>query len=104
MPFDYTEFDIIIGPTADDRLFSTLDLYSDGILNTDEAIKLVNDIHYSEQIAIRKQAVIDSGKVKFISAKEIFGQERAVKLNEFRTDAKLASERTAQLIRQIKKR
>ena len=57
-PF-YNQFDILIGPTADDRLFETIGLYLNDYIDTDEAIKRINIANYSIQIVFKSQRAID---------------------------------------------
>ena len=53
MPFDDGKYDIIIGPTADDKLFNVIDLFSDGFISSENAIKVINCMNYSNQLVIK---------------------------------------------------
>lgn len=67
---DYMEYDIIIGGVADDKVYDTIELYFDGLLEKSEAI---NRLRYEDpnlQICIRTQEVIDK-YVRFLGSEEI---------------------------------
>ena len=101
--FDASKYDVLIGPTADDKMFNTLDMYADGLLSVDETLKILNCMDYSRQIAVKSQHVIDNN-LKFVSSKEIFGEEKEHYISLFRQDRVEANRRTEDLIRNIKRR
>lgn len=100
--FNDKEYDVIIGPTADDKLFSTLDMFNDGLLSVDDTIKIVNCMNYTDQIAIKNQKAIDNA-LKYIGSKELTGQERQHYIELFRNDRNEANQKTQELIRKIKR-
>lgn len=101
--FDDSDYDVLIGPTADDKLFNTLDMYADGLLSTEEAIKVINCMKYSNQIVVKKQIVIDECLV-FKGSKELRGQEKDYYITLFRQDRMDANKKTEEMIRSLKRR
>ncbi|MCR5837646.1 MAG: DUF3990 domain-containing protein [Lachnospiraceae bacterium] len=59
------DFDIIIGGVANDRVFNTIELYFDGLIDKTEAIKRLKYEKPNLQICIRSQDVIQ----KYLSYK-----------------------------------
>lgn len=98
-PFDDTDYDVIIGPTADDKLFATIDLYTDGIITKEQTIEVVNCMNYSDQVVFKNDAAIRKALV-FREAKELKGFEKQELFNKMVEDRKQASKRANELIRQ----
>ena len=101
--FNENKYDVLIGPTADDKLFSTLDMYADGLLSTDDTIKIVTCMNYSEQIVIKNQEAIDNN-LTFVSSKQLYGQEKQHYIEMFKKDREEANKRSELLIKTIKRR
>jgi len=59
-----TNFDIVFGPVANDRLFATITLYEQGILTADAAIEQLKTYLLYDQISFHSQKVIDFLKFK----------------------------------------
>ncbi len=100
LPFDDALYDVIIGPTADDKMFNIIDLYTDGLISADNAVKVLNVMNYSEQVVFKKQAALDKA-LRFVGYKEIFGQEKQHYIDLFKKDREVANERTMKLLREI---
>ena len=92
IPFDDIVYDVIYGPTADDKLFVTLDMYSDGFLSKKQAIHIINCMNYSCQVVFKNDDAIKS-TVRFKEAKELKGLERQNIYLQMTEDRKLASKR-----------
>lgn len=101
--FDDRKYDVLIGPTADDKLFNILDMYADGLLPTDKAIDTINCMHYSEQIVIKKQSIADN-YLHFNGAHELKGFEKQQYIEQFKRDRIEANKRTEELLRAIRRR
>lgn len=56
---DDTDFDIVMGGVANDKVFNTVELYFDGLIEKKEAIKRLKYERPNYQIAFRTQKVID---------------------------------------------
>lgn len=57
---DIAEYGIVIGGVANDKVFNTVELYFDGLIDKNEAIKRLCYEKPNLQICFKKQAVIDS--------------------------------------------
>lgn len=56
---DTSKSEVIIGGVANDRVFNTIELYFDGLIEKSEAIKRLRYEKPNLQICIRKQEIID---------------------------------------------
>ena len=99
-PFDDSLFDIIIGPTANDKLFLILDMYMDGLVSKEHAIHIVNCMNYSDQIVLRTGHAV-SHALRFESATELYGQEKEHLRALFKEDSVTASRRAQELLREL---
>jgi len=57
---DITDYDIVIGGVANDRVFNTLELYFDGLIEKSEAISKLRYDKPNLQICLRTQKAIDA--------------------------------------------
>ncbi|HBF6777147.1 TPA: DUF3990 domain-containing protein [Clostridioides difficile] len=55
----YMKYDIIIGGITDDKIYNTIELYQDNLIEKDEALKRLKYYKPNEQICITNQNVID---------------------------------------------
>lgn len=62
----YLENDVIIGGIADDRVYNTLELFEDNLINKEEALKRLRYYKPNNQICIVNQEIID----KYLSYEE----------------------------------
>lgn len=69
-PFDY---DIVIGGIANDKVFNTIELYFDGLIDKNEAIKRLRYNKPNLQICFRSQTVIDK-HLHFIGSEQTWWQ------------------------------
>ena len=56
---DMSDYDIVIGGIANDKVFNTVELYFDGLIDKIEAIRRLRYEKPNLQICIRNQSVID---------------------------------------------
>ena len=56
---DTTDYDIVIGGVANDKVFNTIELYFDRLINKGEALSRLQYEQPNMQIAFRTQSVID---------------------------------------------
>ena len=61
---DDTDYDIVTGGVANDRVFNTVELYLSGLIDRDAAIGRLRYEKPNDQICIRSQAVLD-GYLRF---------------------------------------
>ena len=79
---DYlSEYDVIIGPIANDTLYDTLGILTSGYLKKEVALEVLQIGEQYNQIAIKSKKAID--KLKFEEAKT-FSKEEIEKYQEFR--------------------
>lgn len=57
---DKTDYDVVIGGVANDKVFNTIELYFDGLIEKTEAIKRLKFEKPNMQICIRSQDVLDN--------------------------------------------
>ncbi len=65
----YKQYDIVIGPVADDDVFKVIDFYSKGIWTKERVIKEIRYFKKNNQVCILNQTIIDTN-LKFINAEE----------------------------------
>ncbi len=66
---EWAQYDIIEGGIANDRVFNTIELYSDGLISDKEALQRLIYEKPNNQICLLNQAVVDR-HLKFIQANE----------------------------------
>lgn len=59
----YQDYDILIGPTADDKLYDTLDDYFEMRIPSFQAIKEINIAQFSNQIVLKSKRALDLFKI-----------------------------------------
>lgn len=67
---DKSEYDVVIGGIANDKVFRTIDLYFSGDITKDDALKKLRFERPNCQICLRSQEIIDRC-LKYISSTEI---------------------------------
>ena len=67
---DYLEYDVIIGGIADDRVYNTIELYQDDLINKEEALKRLKFYKPNHQMCILNQEIIDK-YLKYEGNKEV---------------------------------
>lgn len=55
----YLQNDVIIGGIADDRVYNTIELYEDNLINKEEALKRLQYYKPNNQICIVNQEILD---------------------------------------------
>lgn len=56
---DHSDYDIVIGGVANDKVFNTVELFFAGLIDQEEAIKRLKYEKPNLQIAFRSQSIID---------------------------------------------
>lgn len=91
------EFDLIIGATADDKLFSTIEQYEDGLIDAETAVRILDCVKVGQQICVRTQRGLDH--LQFCRSIEL-PAERVKELREInRTERALANQLSREIIR-----
>lgn len=94
--FDISDVDVIIGPTADDKMFNTISSYLEGDLSAEKAIKYLNIVGYSNQIVLKTERAIDN--ISFIKSMEIKGLQKDLLRSQILYDRKVATQGLKELI------
>lgn len=94
----YSEYDLLIGATADDKLFSTLEQYESGLIDVITAVKALNCMEVGEQICICTEKALNA--LKFVRSVELQGERLMSIRAEAKADRKLADELTSKIIRE----
>lgn len=66
----YLQYDMVIGGIADDRVYNTIELYKDNLIEKGEALKRLQYYKPNQQICIINQSIID-GHLKYEKSKEV---------------------------------
>lgn len=65
---EQADFDLVMGPVANDRLYATLILYEQGILNAEPAIKQLKTNNLFEQLSFHTEKALST--LKFVQLHE----------------------------------
>jgi len=93
----YDNYDMLIGPTADDKLFITLQEYIDGDITKRQAIEYLNIAGFSNQYVIKNEDALNNACC-YIKSFEIVGTEK----NEVRRTVQVERESALQKLREVK--
>ena len=97
MDFPYEKKDILIGATADDKMFATIEQYESGLISDDIAIKALNCMEVGIQLCIRTDKALE--KLEYKKAIIIPNTRIKEVRNINRENRKKAGEITANIIR-----
>lgn len=93
----YNQYDVLIGPTADDKLYDTVQQYLDGELAAETAVEYLNVAGFSEQVVLKTRKAIE--QLTFISSKELIGLEKRQIREQANRDRKIAMDKLNELKR-----
>lgn len=91
----YAKYDLLIGPTADDKLFSTIEQYEAGYISADIAAKVLDCMQIGTQIVFKSEKAIE--KIQFAHAHEM-SPERKRYAQQLVREERLLAEQTTQTI------
>lgn len=94
---DYENYDVIIGPVADDKMYRTISDYEGGYISAEEAVALLNSGGFSYQYCFRTENAIKS--LNFVESRKIVEPEKSQIIENARKDR----ERMEELIKELKK-
>lgn len=77
---DIDKYDIIIGPTADDRMFDTLDLFFNNNITLEHCLQALNSMDLDIQYNIRSSKGIEA--IEFVKHLELDDLDREYYVNE----------------------
>lgn len=96
---EFKNCDAIIGPTADDRMFFIFEMYNNGLVSKENAIKILNVMNYSPQVVLKSERAIK--QLYFLRSKEIRGAEKQNYLLAFRNDSADSVRKTNELLKRL---
>lgn len=95
--FDTKGYDYLCGATADDKLFSTIEMYENGIISQDTAIEALNCMKVGKQICIKTQKGLEN--LHYIGKDEPNDSRKNEIQLENRKERKIANQRTQEIIK-----
>lgn len=98
-PEQYKEYDVLIGPTADDKLFNMIEMYEDSLISSSMAIKVINCMNYSFQYVVKTNDGINN--LTYRKSVMLTNDEKQKFKNLYRQDRDEANKRTQQILREI---
>lgn len=69
---DDSDYDVVIGPIADDKVYDTINLYLEGLIDEKETLKRLKNKETNNQICIRNKKAIDE-LLEFIKGEKYNG-------------------------------
>lgn len=100
--FDTADADVIIGPTADDKMFVTISTYLSGFLSAKRAIEYLNVAGFSNQIVLKTEKALNN--LSFLKSKEITGLQKQNLLNLVKNERYLASKALQEMLQADKQK
>lgn len=91
----YNQYDLLIGPTADDKLFSTIEQYETGYISSDIATKILDCMKIGTQYVLKTENAIQ--ELSFCKAYEI-DDEKKINMRQTIREERMEAERLTQNI------
>lgn len=99
LPSIFDDMDVLIGAIADDKLFYTIEMYEDGLISADHAIKIMNCMDYGLQYVLKTEQAIQN--LNYIGHIWISGKEKERYKKQYQEDRKESSRRTYQMLKEL---
>lgn len=100
--FDIKKYDLLIGPTADDKLFATIEQYESGFISEETAIEVLNCMKIGTQICIRTNEGLKN--LHFEQSIHLSSERTREVQEQNRRERKTANELTSEIIRNSMRR
>lgn len=97
-PDVFNGYDVIIGATADDKMFSTIENYENGYISGKDAIKILNNMDIGIQMCFRTQKAVD--KLTFVKSYALSEKQKSEFKSLIREERKKANELTSKMMRE----
>lgn len=97
--FDDKAYDVVIGVAVDDKIFTVVEMYGDGLLSAKDVIKVVEKIGYSRQVVLK--TVKAAAKLKCLGIRVFFEEEKKELRREFEAEAREGHKRMQEILREI---
>ena len=88
--------DIIIGPTADDKMFNAVMNYLSGAITAQQAIKYINVAGFSKQIVLKTERALEN--LTFLESREITGYQKDILVNNAKMERIEANNRLTEML------
>ena len=98
-PSIFDSYDVLIGAIADDKLFHTIEMYEDGFISADNAIKIMNCMDYGLQYVLKTEKAIKN--LEYAGHYKIIGKEKEQFKKQYQEERKEATKRANQLLREL---
>lgn len=95
--FDIGNADIIVGPTADDKMFNAVMNYLSGTITAQQAIKYLNVAGFSKQIVLKTDKALNN--LTFLESKEVVGYQKMVLVNNAKMERIEANNRLIEMLK-----
>lgn len=95
----YDDYDVLIGPIADDKLFSAIELYESGFISAENAVKVMTAVDYGTQLTIKTQQGLKA--LNFVGSKVLSKAERSHFFEQYQRDKESSRIKTEQILRSI---
>ena len=93
--------DIIIGPTADDKLFSTIELYESNSINAETAVRALNCMEVGQQVCLKTEKALS--QLNFVKSKSLSENERDLIRKIIKDDKQRAAQLTKEILQENNK-
>ena len=97
--FDDKAYDVVIGVAVDDKIFTVVEMYGDGLLSLEDVIKVVEKIGYSRQVVIK--TVKAAGKLRCLDIRVFFEEEKKELRRKFEAEAREGHKSMQEILREI---
>lgn len=98
----YNKYDVLVGTTADDKMFTTIETYEQGFLSVNDTIAILNNMDVGIQACLRTPEAI---KALTYKSAYMLDSKTVYKLREeMKNDRKTAQEKTNEMLRQIRQK
>lgn len=98
----YRDFDVIIGATADDKMFTTIENYENGYLNAFDTIRILNNMNIGMQYCLKTEQAIK--QLNFVKASALDYHQVLDLKDKVIKERRQANILTAQMTREAKQK
>jgi len=98
---DYSMYDALYGPIADDRLYDTLGFFESGIYTTNQTLRILNCMDYVHQFVFTNEFAL-TNHLRFVQAFTLTEEEKTRYRKMYINDRKTAREKTLAEVQKIR--
>lgn len=100
--FSPLQYDLIIGATADDKLFATIEQYESGFIDAETAVEALNCMKVGTQICVRTDKGLNN--LRFNRSIELSSERISEVRENNKADRKMANRLTSDIVRNHNKK